>query len=125
MQLLGVKPQHQLAHHSQPYKAAVDCLNRIASYLSPVDKLNCVLEAVNLTRTAVLEYWKGRVELLAMDDQLPVTIYVATQVTEPTFVAQLALLQDFAVDAAGLENEFFLLVTLESAVAFVINDLVA
>lgn len=72
------------SHHSStlsdttsplPYHESIKALERISSYTSPRDKLDCVIDSFSNMKASIVDYWKGKVELQAMDDILPLTIY--------------------------------------------------
>lgn len=45
-------------------------------YQSPRDKLACINQSFSYLKTTIVDHWKGKLELNAMDDVLPLTIYV-------------------------------------------------
>jgi|TARA_B110000305_G_C18913854_1_gene391933 hypothetical protein len=44
--------------------------------VTPREKLQCLSESFGALKTAVVDFHKGKLELSAMDDILPLTIYV-------------------------------------------------
>ena len=46
-------------------------------------------------RTYILEYTNGKYELDSMDDELPIIIYIATQVKVPNLFAELSIVDEY------------------------------
>lgn len=59
-----------------PYSEAIKCIERLETIHSPREKLQCLSESFACLKTAIVDHWKGKVELNTMDDVLPLTIYV-------------------------------------------------
>ena len=72
---------------SVPFKEAVQCLEKIRTCITPREKLMCLSESFSAMKTAVVDFHKGRVELSAMDDVLPISIYVVSQIDLPFVVS--------------------------------------
>ena len=79
-------------------------LEKMANCLTPREKLACLSESHSSLKTAVVDFHKGKVsfvvfisqmELDAMDDILPLTIYVVSQAKIVNLASELALLEDF------------------------------
>ena len=70
-------------------------------------------------KTIVLDYWKGKHELSTMDDQLPVVIYIVSQVHSEHFASEVSMLLDYA---AELDNEQRTLINIDSAITYLITD---
>lgn len=122
MEKIGVKAKFQLG--AQSYVHSTECLNKITTQATPLDKLNCLLEAMTSMKTSVLEHSKGKLELLTMDDQLPVVIFIVSQVTDPFLVPQISLLKDYVSDSIGLDNELCIVINIDSAILYLANELV-
>lgn len=90
---------------------------------TPLDKLNCLLEAMTLMKTCVIDYWKGKEELKTMDDRLPVVIYIISQIQAENLPSQIRFLQDYIADSAGFENEQRILTDIGSSIHYIIHDL--
>ena len=116
LELTGVPTAFRLEQRTTPYARAIACLNNMQHLLTPLEKLNCLLEMVTAMRTLVLEYWKGAHELAADQAQQAVLTYIVTQVKDPAFVSQLVLLRDYVQGTEGLVNETRLLEALHCAV---------
>lgn len=55
----------------------------------------CVNESYSCLKTAVVDYHKGKLELDAMDDILPLTIYVVSQARVKHLASEFNLLEDY------------------------------
>ena len=123
MQILELKDKFKLDQATAPYGSAIESFNMVQVCQTPLDKLNSLLEGVTFMKTCVVDYWKGKLELSTMDDQLPVMIYIVSQVKAPTFVSQIILLKDYISGSLGFDNETKLLTDIDSAISFIIKDL--
>lgn len=94
-------------------------LGKITEMVTPIEKLNCLLMSVASLKTAVVEFWRGKEELDAMDDLLPVVIFILMQSSVKTPAAQIAFLQDYVGRASRYENEARLLINFEVSVKYV------
>lgn len=123
MALLDVKEKFCIKGIQNPYFMAIDSLNNLEKYTSPVDKLNCILESTTHMKTTVIDYWKGKQELETMDDQLPVIIFIVFKVALDSFPAQIEFLIDYTRTNSGMDNENRLLINYDAAVSFIISDM--
>lgn len=78
-----------------PYIESIQAIERIHTCTTPREKLHCLSEAFSGLKTAVVDFHKGKMELDSMDDVLPLTIYVISQVELPFIAAQFNMLEDF------------------------------
>jgi len=70
-------------------------------------------------KTAVVDYWRGKTELEAMDDQLPLQILIVACSDLETPAAEIRLLQDYIGKEDRYENECMLLTNFEVSVRYV------
>ena len=124
MKELEIKDPFKLDQVILPYESAIESFNMLQTCQTPLDKLNAVLEGVTLMKTSVLDYWRGKQELSTMDDQLPVLIYIVSQVKATAFVAQIGFLKDYIKESFGFDNEFKILTDVDSAISFIIKELI-
>ena len=103
----------------KPYGESIAMLGKLPDLVSPIEKLNCLLMSVAALKTAVVEFWRGKEELEAMDDLLPIIIFVLVQSTVTSPAAQIGLLQDYVGRAGRYENEARLLINFEVSVKYV------
>jgi len=59
-----------------PYHLALFELDKINSVFSPREKLKSIMMMRSLMRAEVIDFYKGKEELVSMDDELPVNIYI-------------------------------------------------
>ena len=82
-------------------------------------------------KTAVVDHHHGRLDLSAMDDVLPLSIYVVSQVEVPLLASQFKLMEDFVKinEALGKRGGGFnydlerkLLTNFNCGVLYITND---
>ena len=78
-----------------PYRDAIRSLEKIQQCTTPREKLQCLNDSFSALKTAVVDYHKGKLELAAMDDVLPLTIYVVSQAEISHIASQFDMLNDF------------------------------
>lgn len=103
----------------EPYSESVAIIGKLQDLVSPLEKLNCLLMSVAALKTAVVDFWRGKEELEAMDDLLPVLIFVLVRSTVADPAAQINLLQDYVGRASRYENEARLLINFEVSIKYV------
>ena len=74
-----------------PYIEAIREIERIESLDSPGEMVGCLSASFEKLKTAVVDYHKGKVELSAMDDVLPLSIYCVSManLSNPASLQQL------------------------------------
>ena len=113
MEKLQIDRNFRLNETENPYESAVSALNEIAGMTTPLEKLNCLLKMAALLQTEILDYWKGKVELESMDQELPLLIYVLSRSEVPSLTAELRFLLDYVGNGDEFEDEQRLLVNCE------------
>jgi hypothetical protein len=119
---LEIREKYRLSELSTPYAEAIETLGKLGSYSTPLEKLNCCLNTVSSMKTAVIDYWKSREELSAMDDELPLLIFVLVQARVSNFNAEIAFLLDYVGRSSRFEKEQRLLINFEAAAKYIAND---
>ena len=122
LEKLALKEKFKLSEDPEPYARPVKMLKEIKKKIVPLDKLNLMYEIHVAVRTTVLEYWKGKEELEAMDDILPIYIFIIIKAAEPTLPADISLLQDYIRVSQDMESEERLVVNYYVAVQYVLNE---
>lgn len=122
LDLLEVKPKWRLGDLPTPYKEAIDMLSKLKEFNTPTEKLNCLLSAVAAMKTAVVDYWHAKEELDAMDDQLPVLIFIVVCSAVESPAAEVRLLQDYTRQSNGFDNELQLLTNFEVSVRYIAQE---
>mmetsp|Transcript_32553 Transcript_32553/g.56318 ORF Transcript_32553/g.56318 Transcript_32553/m.56318 type:complete len:177 (+) Transcript_32553:908-1438(+) len=119
---LEIREKYRLPDLATPYSEAIEILKKLGSNHTPLEKLNCCLNTAASMKTAVIDYWKGREELAAMDDELPILIFVVVQAKVINFNAEVALLLDYVGRLSRFEKEQRLLINFEAAAKYIAND---
>jgi hypothetical protein len=74
-------------------------------------------------KTTVVEYWKSKAEISAMDDELPIVIYIMAMTTADTMVAEAMFMLDYVGNLSRFENEARMLVNIETSIRFIAQEL--
>lgn len=116
LKVLQVSPKFLLTGVSEPYGDAKVVLRRFNKLKTPLDKINCLIAAVACMKACVVEYWKGGVEIQAMDDELPVLMFLllTCEICNPS--AELTILSHYV--SGRLENESRIILNFNSAVSY-------
>lgn len=78
-----------------PFKVSIDLINKIEFEQSPKKKFENIIQANLEMRNCILGFSQGKNELDSMDDELPLTMYLATQINVSNFPAELNLIDDY------------------------------
>ena len=91
---IGIKQKFR-SNEDLPYKSVIDILSMISFERSLRKKFEILTAASLEIRTCVLEYSNGKHELDSMDDELPIIIYIATQIKVANMFAELNIVDDY------------------------------
>ena len=91
---IGIKQKFR-SNEDFPYKSVIDILSMISFERSLRKKFEILTTASLEIRTCVLEYSNGKHELDSMDDELPIIIYIATQIKVANMFAELNIVDDY------------------------------
>ena len=91
---IGVKPKFR-GTDDKPYKSVIDFVNMVPLENSLKKKFEILTKSSLEIRTCILEYTNGKYELDSMDDELPIIIYIATQVKVVNLFAELNIIDDY------------------------------
>ena len=91
---IGIKEKFK-SNEEIPYKSVIDILSMISFERSLRKKFEILTSASLEIRTCVLEYSNGKYELDSMDDELPIIIYIATQIKVTNIFAELNIVDDY------------------------------
>ena len=111
------------ANDPLPYMEAIRCIEKIPHLQSPREKLQCISESFASLKTAVVEYWKGKVELNTMDDVLPLTIYCVSvaQIDHPA--SEFNIMEDYlSIYDRGFEFEKKLLTNFDVSIKYINSE---
>ena len=78
-----------------PYKNVIDNINKISYEKYLKNKFQILTQSSLEMRSYILEYTSGKDELISMDDELPIIIYVTTQINVENLFAELNMINDY------------------------------
>ena len=78
-----------------PYKNVIDNINKISYEKYLKNKFQILAQSSLEMRSYILEYTSGKDELVSMDDELPIIIYVTTQVDVENLFVELNMINDY------------------------------
>ena len=78
-----------------PFKYVIDIINKIYLEKSLKKKFEVMTQASLEIRNCILEYTNCKCELDSMDDELPIIIYIATQLNVGNLFAELYMIDDY------------------------------
>jgi hypothetical protein len=99
------------------WRSAIDSLSRIDLYMSPVEKLNCLVEF--LTKTVDLLFLYSFKEVVSADDSLPVVIYLLVKSHPPRMHSNINFISKFRHQRKLLADSGFCFSQIQSAIAFI------
>ena len=94
IQKIGVKERFK-SKETIPYKNVIDILGMIPLEKCLTKKFEILTSASLEIRICAFEYSNGKHELESMDDELPIIIYIATQIKAVNIFAELKILEDY------------------------------
>ena len=78
-----------------PYKNVIENINKVKYEKSLKNKFKILTQCSLEMRGSFLEYTSGKDELISMDDELPIIIYIITQVNIENLFAELNMVDDY------------------------------
>ena len=106
-----------------PYIDAIREIERIESLNNPGDMVSCLSTSFEKLKTAVVDHHKGKFELSAMDDVLPLSIYVVSMANLSNPASHQHMMADYLrCNQRGYELERKLLCNFDGAIRYVCND---
>ena len=78
-----------------PFKSVIDIINKVPLEQSIKKKFEILTYGSLEIRTYILEYTKGKYELDSMDDELPIIIYITTQIKVDNIFAELNIVEEY------------------------------
>ena len=91
---IGVKQKFR-GKEKIPFKYVIDIINKIYYEKSLKQKFEAMTQASLELRNCILEYTNCKFELDSMDDELPIIIYIATQLNVNNLFAELFMIDDY------------------------------
>ena len=78
-----------------PFKSVIDIINKVPLEQSIKKKFEILTYGSLEIRTYILEYTNGKYELDSMDDELPIIIYITTQIKVDNIFAELNIVEEY------------------------------
>ena len=83
----------------------------------------CLSEAFGSLKTAIVDHWKGKIELNTMDDLLPLTIYLVSQAEMTHPAREFNMLEDYLrIYEKGFELERKLLTNFDVSIKYINHE---
>jgi len=105
-----------LKEHEIPYISAINEFSKITKVRSPREKLAVLLMMHSFMKSSVVEYHKGREEIISMDEELPIMIYVVLMCKVENIASELAYVDDYVQLDPSLESEKRLMTNIKVSV---------
>lgn len=77
------------------YQQAINEIEKFEMTTSFTDKFDLLVTTNTAMKTTVIEFYKGKEELISMDDELPVLLFILIKCKCKNLFAQLSLVEDF------------------------------
>lgn len=96
MRRLEMKPEYMgVSEDKTGYDSAVECVNKVERTVYPSEKMGYVVQMYSEMKTAAIDCSKGKHELVSMDDQMAVFIYVMVKCSLKNPVTEMNFLFDY------------------------------
>jgi len=124
MEFSEVKPifKGNLGSNFVPYKSTINCINKIKNEISPKDKLDTLMKASLELRNCILDITKGKSELSSMDEELPLFIYMCTQIEIENVFTELNIIDHYLKYSKSVDKESKVLTNLMVSIQFIISS---
>ena len=103
MRLLDINEIFWLNNEIEPYQEAIEILEKIHEYLTPTEKLNCLMSFEVAMKSSVVQYWKGRTEL-DPENALIVSKYIVLKAKFISPNAEIAFIKEY-LDNKNIEEK--------------------
>ena len=84
-----------LGKEKDPFKSVINIINQISFEKFLHKKFEILTQASLEIRKCILEYTEGKFELESMDDELPIIIFISTQIKVNNLIAELNMIDDY------------------------------
>jgi len=119
--LLDDYKKSDFSENFKPYKSTIDHINKIEYEQNPKVKFDTILNAGLDMRNTILGGNFGKVELNSMDDELPIFIYICTQINLKNAPAEFSMIEDYLKFSSSDEGESKVLTNIQSSLTFIRN----
>jgi len=105
------------------YENSIKAINKIKHLLYPHEKLAQIMQMYADMKTTVIDYSKGKSELITMDDQMPIFIYIMAMCTLSHPLTELNFLSDYLnYRDKGYDTEQQLVTNLQASLMYILKD---
>ena len=101
-QKIGIKKKFR-GPDKIPFKSVIDIVNMVPLEKSLKKKFEILTQGSLEIRTYILEYTNGKHELDSMDDELPIIIFITTQVKVANLFAELNIVDEYIKSISRLD----------------------
>lgn len=106
----------------RPYSIPIDIINKIEFEYNPSLKFDILMKSLLELKAIVLCISSGKYELDALDDELPLTIYMTTQIEVTNFVSEVYMIENYLkFSEKCLDKESKIVTNFCSAIEFISN----
>ena len=91
---VGINEKYK-GNDDYPYKNVIETINKISYEKYIKNKFKILTQSSLEMRSYILEYTTGKDELVSMDDELPIIIYISTQINVDNLFAELNMVDDY------------------------------
>ena len=91
---VGINEKYK-GNDDYPYKNVIETINKISFEKYIKNKFKILTQSSLEMRSYILEYTTGKDELVSMDDELPIIIYISTQINVDNLFAELNMVDDY------------------------------
>ena len=119
--LLDDYKKSEFSENFKPYKSTIDHINKIEYEQNPKVKFDTILSAGLDMRNKILGGNFGKVELNSIDDELPIFIYICTQINLKNAPAEFSMIEDYLKFSSSDEGESKVLTNIQSSLTFIRN----
>lgn len=88
-----------------PYIDAIRELEKLVTSKCLRDKFDCVVSSNTLMKMRVIDYYNGKEEIVAMDEELPILIFVVLHTKIPNLMSQISFVDDYLSNFPDFEVE--------------------
>ena len=114
--------EYKKNENSKPYKSTIDYVNKMEYEQNPKIKFEIILGAGLDLRNTILGNNNGKYDLESIDEELPIYIYICTQINIKNIYAELHMTEDYLINAYPDEEESKVLKNMINAISFISKD---
>ena len=94
IKIVGINKKYK-GNDELPYKNAIESVNKVSYEKDIKNKFKILTHSSLEMRSYILDFTSGKDELVSMDDELPITIYITTQLNVENIFAELNMVDDY------------------------------